>query len=118
MTHPKPDPTLTPEEYDALTRLDFWVFAQRTFTELTGELLDDNFHIQLLCGEADRVRIEDNVKLAIALPPRSLKSIIISVALPAWLLGHNPGTEIVCDDEAIAPATPPPVAAAIRSIVA
>ena len=96
MTHPKPDPTLTPEEYDALTRLDFWVFAQRTFTELTGELLDDNFHIQLLCGEADRVRIEDNVKLAIALPPRSLKSIIISVALPAWLLGHNPGTEIVC----------------------
>ncbi|WP_219895044.1 hypothetical protein [Aquisediminimonas profunda] len=34
--------------------------------------------------------------LALALPPRSLKSIICSIALPAWLLGHNPGLEVVC----------------------
>lgn len=92
----KPDLTLTPEEYDAVTRLDFWIFVQRVFTELTGETLLDNWHIQLLCAEVDRVRTEPNTKLAIALPPRSLKSIIVSVALPAWLLGHNPGMEVVC----------------------
>src|SRR4029453_171841 len=27
-------------------------------------------------------------------PPRSLKSLIVSVAFPAFLLGHNPGTKI------------------------
>ena len=96
MTVPKPEFSLAPEQYDALTRLDFWVFLYRVFAELTGELLDDNFHIQLLCGAVDRLRTESIVRLAVALPPRSLKSIIISIALPAWLLGHDPGIEIVC----------------------
>ena len=35
-------------------------------------------------------------RLAIALPPRSLKSIIVSVAYPAWLLGKNPAAKIIC----------------------
>jgi predicted phage terminase large subunit-like protein len=96
MTHPKPEFTLTVEEYDAITRLDFWVFVQRVFAELTGTLLQDNWHVQLLCAQVDRIRTEPNTKLALALPPRSLKSIIVSVALPAWLLGHNPRLEIVC----------------------
>ena len=96
MTHPKPDFTLSVEEYDAMTRIDFWIFVQRVFVELTGEPFLDNWHIQLLCAEIDRIRTQPNTKLAIALPPRNLKSIIVSVALPAWLLGHNPGIEIVC----------------------
>jgi predicted phage terminase large subunit-like protein len=29
-------------------------------------------------------------------PPRHLKSIIASVALPAWYLGHNPSERVVC----------------------
>ncbi len=93
---PETDFGLAPAEYDAITRLDFWTFVQRVFAELTGEPFADNWHIQLLCAEVDRIRSEPNTKLAIALPPRSLKSIIVSVALPAWLLGHNPGLEIVC----------------------
>jgi len=96
MTHPKPELTLDPVEYDALTRLDFWIFVMRVFVELTGETFDDNWHIQLLCGEVDRIRTDPNTCLAVALPPRSLKSIIISIALPAWLMGHNPRTEIIC----------------------
>ncbi len=84
------------EEYDALTRIDFWIFVQRVHAELTGEPFQDNFHIQELCAEVDRIRTEINVRLAIALPPRSLKSIIVSVALPAWLLGHHPSLEVVC----------------------
>jgi predicted phage terminase large subunit-like protein len=96
MMHPKPELALAVGEYDALTRLDFWIFTQRVFAELSGELLQDNWHIQLLCAEVDRIRSEPNTRLAIALPPRSLKSIIVSVALPAWLLGHNPRLEVVC----------------------
>jgi predicted phage terminase large subunit-like protein len=96
MTHPKPEFTFSTEEYDAVTRLDFWAFTQRVFAELNGQPFKDNWHIQLLCAAVDRIRTEPNTKLAIALPPRSLKSIIVSISLPAWLLGHNPGMEIVC----------------------
>ena len=96
MTNPRSNQILSPEEFDVLTRIDFWIFTQRVFAELTGEPFLDNWHIQLLCAELDRVRTTPNTCLAIALPPRSLKSIIASVALPAWLLGHNPGIEIVC----------------------
>src|SRR5271155_3249147 len=30
------------------------------------------------------------------LPPRHLKSLLASVAFPAWCLGHNPSTQILC----------------------
>lgn len=91
-----PDASLSLGEYNSVTRVDFWTFVQRVFVELNGEPFADNWHIQLLCAEVDRVRTEPNTRLAIALPPRSLKSIIASVALPAWLLGHDPSLEIVC----------------------
>jgi predicted phage terminase large subunit-like protein len=35
-------------------------------------------------------------RLIITVPPRHLKSIITSVALPAWYLGHNPSERVVC----------------------
>jgi predicted phage terminase large subunit-like protein len=35
-------------------------------------------------------------RLIINIPPRFLKSITVSVAWPAWLLGHNPGEQILC----------------------
>ena len=35
-------------------------------------------------------------RLIITVPPRHLKSIIASVALPAWYLGHNPSERVVC----------------------
>lgn len=87
---------LTPQEYDALTRLDFWIFVQRVFAEVSGDTFANNFHIELLAGHLDRIRTGECRQLAIALPPRSLKSIIVSVALPAWLLGHTPETQIIC----------------------
>ena len=55
---------LTPEEYDALTGIDFWTFVQRVFDELTGEPFQDNFHIQKLCAEVDRIPTETAVRLA------------------------------------------------------
>jgi predicted phage terminase large subunit-like protein len=85
------------EEYDALTRLDFNVFVERVFAELNGSApYLDNFHIAAMCAELEEVRLGDLRRLAIALPPRSLKSIVVSVAYPAWLLGHEPTTKIIC----------------------
>ena len=38
----------------------------------------------------------ENQRLLITLPPRSLKSICASVALPAWILGLDPTMRIIC----------------------
>jgi hypothetical protein len=36
------------------------------------------------------------VRLIINLPPRHLKSLMASIAFPAWCLGHNPSAQILC----------------------
>ena len=88
---------VTREEYDALTRTDFNVFVERVFVELNGsESYLDNWHIGLLCAELEGVRRGEVKRLAIALPPRNLKSIVTSVAFPAWLLGNDPAAKIIC----------------------
>ena len=85
------------EEFDAITRLDFNVFVERVFAELNGaEPYLDNWHVSFLCSELEAVRRGDTCRLAIALPPRNLKSIVTSVAYPAWLLGHDPTAKIIC----------------------
>jgi len=91
--------TIMPDrsEFDAITRLDFNTFVERVFVELNGsEPYLDNFHISLICAELEAVRHGGVRRLAIALPPRSLKSIIVSVAYPAWLLGKDPAAKIIC----------------------
>ena len=35
-------------------------------------------------------------RLIINLPPRHLKSLMASIAFPAWCLGHDPSAQILC----------------------
>lgn len=85
------------EEFDAITRLDFNVFVERVFAELNGaEPFLDNWHVSFLCSQLEAVRRGESCRLAIALPPRNLKSIVTSVAYVAWLLGHDPTLKIIC----------------------
>jgi predicted phage terminase large subunit-like protein len=85
------------EEFDAITRLDFQVFVERVFAELNGaEPYLDNWHVSFQANQLEEVRAGKICRLAIALPPRNLKSIVASVAFPAWLLGHDPGAKIIC----------------------
>jgi hypothetical protein len=42
------------------------------------------------------VRGESKNRLVLNMPPRTLKSSIVSVCLPAWLLGRNRGARIIC----------------------
>ena len=83
---------------DAIYRTDFGAFTYRAFEALNpGQRLTPNWHIDCICfliqlmvsGEARR-------RLVLNLPPRTLKSFIVSVALPGWLLGRVPSTRIIC----------------------
>ncbi|WP_095012052.1 phage terminase large subunit [Tsuneonella mangrovi] len=81
----------------ALTRLDFAFFLRRAFSELGGDSpYTHNWHIDAIGHQLDRVRQRENRRLIVTMPPRHLKSRIISIAWVAWMLGHNPALSFLC----------------------
>jgi len=85
------------DDLDELSRLDLPTFVERAFRELNpGAELQMNWHIELISAALMRVARGELKRLIINIPPRNLKSIIASVAFPAWLLGSKPSTQILC----------------------
>ena len=81
----------------SLLRSDLKSFCRKVFYEVSsGNSYLDNWHIDVICDSLERVRNGQNNRLIVNLPPRYMKSIICSVALPAFLLGHNPHERILC----------------------
>jgi predicted phage terminase large subunit-like protein len=84
-------------EYEAILRSDFWFFAQRCFAELNPQTtLATNWHLEVIAAKLAAVRAGKIRRLIINLPPRHLKSLIASIAFPAWHLGHHPSAQILC----------------------
>ena len=83
--------------YDTLLRLDFVSFAQRCFRELSPRTqFAMNWHIEIIAAKLMAVRKGHIRRLIINMPPRYLKSLLASVAFPAWCLGHDPAAQILC----------------------
>jgi predicted phage terminase large subunit-like protein len=88
---------VTPAEYRALLRQDFAAFIHRAFAELNPrDRFLANWHIDVLASRLESVRKGEIRRLIVNLPPRSLKSLAASVALPAWWLGHDPSAQLLC----------------------
>jgi predicted phage terminase large subunit-like protein len=88
---------LTYGEYQALLRLDLMTFIERTFYELNPQAtFARSPHIEVLATKLAACRLGGYRRLIVCLPPRMLKSIAVSVAFPAWLLGHDPTRQIIC----------------------
>jgi predicted phage terminase large subunit-like protein len=86
----------TTKEYRVLLRRDFYTFVERSFLELNPETkFLHNWHIEKIAEELEKCRQGETKRLIVNVPPRSLKSHAGSVALPAWLLGHNPSEKII-----------------------
>src|SRR5258708_24113030 len=80
----------------AILATDFRAFVDYVFGLLPrGTTLKANWHIDAMAYKAAQVASGEVKRLIIAVPPRHLKSIIASVALPAWYLGHNPSERVV-----------------------
>jgi len=90
--------TINRELLDAVYWTDFGAFTYEAFEALNpGQRLIPNWHIDAICYHVQQMVTGDARKrLILNLPPRTLKSFIASVALPAWLLGRNPSTRIIC----------------------
>lgn len=80
----------------AALRSDFSSFIAKTFATVNpGQAFCANWHIDALADHLEAVRRGDIKRLMINMPPRALKSICVSVAFPAWLLGHRPESRII-----------------------
>jgi predicted phage terminase large subunit-like protein len=82
--------------YAHLLRHDLCAFIHRSFLELNPQSsFHSNWHIELIASKLEDVRRGRCRRLIVNVPPRHLKSHAISVAFPAWLLGHEPGKQIL-----------------------
>lgn len=80
-----------------ILRTDLPAFVQAVFqTVAPGECYLPNWHIEAICHELGRCLTGHNTRLIVSLPPRAGKSIAVSVALVAWILGHDPTAKIIC----------------------
>ncbi len=86
---------LAPAEYRSLLRGDFNAFLVRSFYELYGgQAYSPAWHVEALAAKLAEAR-GGALRLVVNVPPRHLKSLAVSVALPAWLLGHDPTLGVV-----------------------
>ena len=74
---------------------DLVAFLERAFREIEPDkTLLLHPYVEFLCAELMRVAAGDERRLILNLPPRHLKSILASVAFPAFLLGRDPRLRI------------------------
>lgn len=64
-------------------------------TTSPGTVFLPSWHIRLIADYLEAARRGEVRRLIINLPPRALKSTCVSVAWPAWLLGHAPESRIL-----------------------
>ena len=81
---------------ETMLALDFSAFVLRVFgTVSPGDVFLPNWHLDALTYAAKLVISGETNRLIATVPPRHLKSIIFSVALPAYLLGQDPTRRVV-----------------------
>jgi predicted phage terminase large subunit-like protein len=91
----------------AVLRSDLSSFVWKCFvTVWPGTIYLHNWHIEAIVHRLMGVQRGEVLRLLITQPPRSTKSISVSIAFAAWLLGHDPrlrimvvsyGTELALD---------------------
>ena len=81
---------------EAILRTDLRFFIRKVFATICpGEPYLHNWHIEAIAYQLERVFLGKTTRLLINQPPRSLKSICVSVAYVAWLLGRDPTRRVI-----------------------
>src|ERR1035437_7828285 len=80
----------------ATLALDFMAFTEFAFGVVRPNTpFKPNWHLEALAHKLSQVASGEVRRLIVTMPPRNLKSLLASVALPAWFLGHHPSERIV-----------------------
>lgn len=92
-----PPAVLDPDLYRQASRHDLLLFTERVFRELRPEIpFLPSPHLELVASKLEDCREGRTLRQILNLPPRHLKSLMASVAFPAFLLGHDPSLSIIC----------------------
>lgn len=84
------------EVMDSLCRTSFDAFAQRAFRILEpATSYEWNWHIGCIAEHLEAVYAGEIQRIIINLPPRSLKSYLVSSSFPAWVLGRKPSAKFI-----------------------
>ena len=84
-------------DFAACVRSDLGLFIERVFMHLYPSTpFLPNWHIELIASRLEAVLDGKITRLIINVPPRSLKSVMASVAFVAWALGRNPNLQLIC----------------------
>ena len=84
------------QAFDALLRLRLAAFTRKSFhTVDPGAEYKHNWHVDLISEYLEACTRREIKRLIINIPPRYMKSIAVTVAWPAWLLGKNPSEKII-----------------------
>lgn len=82
--------------FSALQCEHLFPFVWRAFEHLhPGKRFLPSWHVNAMCHVLEKVASGETKRLIITVPPRYGKSICAAVALPAWMLGHNPALKIM-----------------------
>ncbi|HVL74109.1 MAG TPA: hypothetical protein VM434_19730 [Beijerinckiaceae bacterium] len=80
----------------AILRQDLASFLAKSFGTLEpGSPYLDNWHVHAIAHQLMRVHRGEVKRLVINVPPRSGKSILVTVGFTAWLLGHDPRKRVM-----------------------
>lgn len=81
---------------NAILKTDLSSFVHKVFNTINpGQEFEQNWHIDLIAEYLNEVEKGNIKRLIINMPPRALKSVSVSVAWPAFLLGRNPKTRLM-----------------------
>ncbi len=84
------------EAFDALMRTRLAAFTRKAFSTVDpGAEYKHNWHVDLIAEYLEACTQREVRRLVINIPPRYMKSISVTVAWPAWLLGNDPSARIV-----------------------
>ena len=83
--------------FEALLRSHLSSFIAKAFQVVSpGDEFVANWHIDVVADALEQSYRREIKRLAVTMPPRSLKSIAASIAFPAWALGLDPTLRIIC----------------------
>jgi predicted phage terminase large subunit-like protein len=81
----------------AAVREHFPFFLRKVFAELCpGDEFLHGWHLDAIAWQLDRISNGEIQRLIVTIPPRHLKSIMISIAWVAWCLGKAPEMRFIC----------------------
>lgn len=82
--------------YVALSE-NFDMFLEKCYNEIDGsQKYTKTIVTELIIDKLSLVSRGISKRLVVNVPPRTLKTTIVSIAYTAWLLGHNPKLRILC----------------------